>query len=115
MQGRQPCIGSEQRIGVRICEKETREIVDLLWGSLPSLSGNTRRPDGEATASNDAVERVLISACRHLAHSKGSVQMSTWLTAIALLLIAPDRAETPVPAVSNTGKPTAVGGGKRDR
>jgi DNA-directed RNA polymerase specialized sigma24 family protein len=105
MQGTQPYTGSEQRIDVRICEKETREMVRFLSRSLPSLCRNMRRPQGEATASNDAVERALLSAYRHLGHSKGSVKMAIWLTAIALLILGPDCAETPAPAVS-TKTPT---------
>ena len=93
MQGTQPYTGSEQRIDLRICEKETREMVDFLSRSLPSLCRNTRRPQGEAARSDDAVERALLSAYQHLTQSKGPVQTSTWLTAIALLIVGPDCAE----------------------
>jgi DNA-directed RNA polymerase specialized sigma24 family protein len=99
MQGTQPFTGGEQRIDVRICEKETREMVDFFSRTLPSLCRNTRRPRGEATSSNDAIERALLSAYKHLGNSKGSVQMSTWLTAIALLIVGPDCAEAPMPDV----------------
>jgi len=99
MQGTQPYTGREPRIEARICEKESREMVGFLSRSLPSLCRNTRRPQGEATSSKDAVERALLSAYRHLGHSKGSVQMSTWLTAIALLIVGPECAEAPAPDV----------------
>jgi DNA-directed RNA polymerase specialized sigma24 family protein len=99
MQGTQLYAGSEQPIDVRICEKEAREMVSFLSRSLPSLCRNTRRPQGDATNANDAVERALLCAYRHLVHSKGSLQMSTWLTAIALLIVGPDCAEAPVPDV----------------
>jgi len=99
MQGTQPYTGSEQRVDVRTCEKETREMVDFLSRSVPSHCRNTRRPQGEATSPDDAVERALVSAYQHLGHSKGSVQMSTWITAIALLIVEPDCAEAPMPDV----------------
>jgi len=99
MQGKWAYIGGEQRVDVRICEKETREMVDLLPLGHPSLCRNTCRPQREATGSNDAVERALLSAYKHLGHSKRSVQMSTWLTAIALLIVGSDCAEAPAPAV----------------
>jgi hypothetical protein len=105
MQGIQPYTGIEQRVDVRACDKETREMVDFLARSLPSLCRNACRHQAGATSSNDVVERALLSAYRHLGHSKGPVQMSTWLTAIALLIAGPDRAEAPVPAVS-TKTPT---------
>jgi DNA-directed RNA polymerase specialized sigma24 family protein len=97
MQGTQQYTGSEQRIDVCICENDTREVVGFVSGSLPTLRITPRRPQGEAAGSNDVVERALLSAYRHLVRSKGSVPMSTWLTAIAVLVVGPDCAEEPVP------------------
>jgi hypothetical protein len=97
--------GMESRVQVRISEKATREMVDVLSRSLPSLCRSMRRPQGEATSSNHAIEGALLSAYEHLRHSTGSAQMSTWLTAIALLIVGPDCAEAPATAVS-TKSPT---------
>jgi hypothetical protein len=99
MQGTQQYIGSEQRIDVRICENDTREMVGFVSGSPPSLCISPLRPRSEATGSNDVLERALLSAYRHVVRSKGSVPMSTWLTAITLLIVAPDCAEAPAPDV----------------
>jgi hypothetical protein len=100
MQGTQAYTGREPRGDVRICEKETREMMDVLSCSLPSLCRNMRRLQNEASSSNNGLEGALVSAYKHLGHSKGSAQMSTWLTAIALLIVEPGCAETPVPEVS---------------
>ena len=84
MQGSRAYTGRESWVDVRICEKETREMVDVLSRSLPSLCKNMLRSQGDEASSNDAVEAALVSAYKHLGHLKGSAQMSTWLTAIAL-------------------------------
>ena len=97
MQGAQQYTGRELRIEVRICDNDIREVVGFVSGTLPPLCVNLLRPQGEAAGSNDVVERALLSAYRHLVRSKGSVPMSTWLTAIALLVVGPDCAEEPVP------------------
>ena len=99
MQEKWAYIGGEQRVDVRICEKETREMVESLSRSVLPLCRNTCRPHGEATSSDGAIERALLSAYEHLGNSKRSVQMSTWLTAIALLIVGSDCAEAPAPAV----------------
>jgi hypothetical protein len=97
MQEKWAYIGGEQRVDVRICENETREreMVESLSRSVLPLCRNTCRPHGEATSSDGAIERALLSAYEHLGNSKGSVQMSTWLTAIALLIVGSDCAEAP--------------------
>jgi hypothetical protein len=97
MQETQQYTGSEQRIKVRICDNDTREVVGFVSGTLSPLCINPLRPQGEEAGSNDVVERALLSAYRHLVCSKGSVPMSTWLTAIAVLIVGPDCAEEPVP------------------
>jgi hypothetical protein len=110
----QPYTKAEQQLASRICEKEMREMLDVLSRSLPSLCRRSRQPQGDA---NDLVEKALLSAYKHLDQSQGSTQMSTWLTAIALLIFRPDCAEARVP-VSNeitTGNLTVAGSGKREK
>ena len=82
MQATEVQIGSEPRLEVRIQEKETREIEDVLSRYLPSFHRRAYRYLGNAADAEDAVQDALLSAYKHLDQFKGQAQMSTWLTAI---------------------------------
>ena len=82
MQATETYIGSEQRLEVRIREKETREMQDVLSRCLPSFYRRAYRHLGNAADAEDAVQDALLSAYKHLDQFKGQAQMSTWLTAI---------------------------------
>jgi RNA polymerase sigma-70 factor, ECF subfamily len=76
--------GSEQRLDVRLLEKETREMQDVLSQHLPSFYKRAYRYLGNAADAEDAVQDALLSACRHLDQFKGQAKMSTWLTTIVI-------------------------------
>ena len=82
MQAREAYIESEQRLDVRIREKETREMQDVLSRCLPSFYTKAYRYVGNAADAEDAVQDALLSAYKHLEQFKGQAKMSTWLTAI---------------------------------
>jgi RNA polymerase sigma-70 factor (ECF subfamily) len=84
MQATESYIGSEQRLNVRIREKETREMEDVLSRYLPSFYRRAYRYLGNAANAEDAVQDALLSACKHLDQFKGQAKMSTWLTAIVI-------------------------------
>jgi RNA polymerase sigma-70 factor (ECF subfamily) len=84
MQATESYIGSEQRLNVRIREKETQEMQDVLSRYLPSFYRRAYRYLGNAVDAEDAVQNALLSACRHLDQFKGQAQMSTWLTTIVI-------------------------------
>ena len=102
MQGTPAYIGSEQQLGVRTPEKETREMVDLLPCRLRSICRKARESQQDEAANSDGVlEKALLSAYQHSSKLQGPVQMSTWLTAIALLILGPDRAKAQAPTALN--------------
>jgi RNA polymerase sigma-70 factor (ECF subfamily) len=76
--------GSEQRPDVRLLEKETREMQDVLSQHLPSFYKRAYRYLGNVADAEDAVQDALLSACRHLDQFKGQAKMSTWLTTIVI-------------------------------
>jgi RNA polymerase sigma-70 factor (ECF subfamily) len=84
MQATESYIGSEQRLDVRLLEKETREMQDVLSRYLPSFYKRAYRYLGNAADAEDAVQDALLSACRHLDQFKGQAKMSTWLTSIVI-------------------------------
>jgi RNA polymerase sigma-70 factor, ECF subfamily len=84
MQATESYIGSEQRLDVRLLEKETREMQDVLSRHLPSFYRMAYRYLGNAANAEDAVQDALLSACKHLDQFKGQAKMSTWLTAIVI-------------------------------
>jgi RNA polymerase sigma-70 factor, ECF subfamily len=76
--------GSEQRLDVRVFERETQEMQEVLTRSLPSLYRRAYRYLGNAADAEDAVQDALLSAYRHLNQFKGQSKMSTWLTTIVI-------------------------------
>jgi RNA polymerase sigma-70 factor (ECF subfamily) len=82
MQKTESHLGSEQRLNVRILEKERREMQGVLSRSLPSFYRRAYRYLGNAADAEDAVQDALLSAYRNLDQFKGQAQMSTWLTTI---------------------------------
>jgi RNA polymerase sigma-70 factor (ECF subfamily) len=72
----------EQPLGVRIREKGTREMQDVLSRGRPSFYKTAYRQLNNAADAEDAVQDVLLSAYKHLDQFKGQAQMSTWLTTI---------------------------------
>jgi RNA polymerase sigma-70 factor (ECF subfamily) len=79
-----PYIGSKQCLDVRLPEKETREMQDVLSRHLPSFYRRAYRYLGNVADAEDAVQDALLSACRHLDQFKGQSKMSTWLTSIVI-------------------------------
>jgi RNA polymerase sigma-70 factor (ECF subfamily) len=84
VQATESYIGSEQRLNVRLLEKETQEMQDVLSQHLPSFYRRAYRYLGNAADAEDAVQDALLSACRHLDQFKGQAKMSTWLTTIVI-------------------------------
>ena len=84
MQAPEKYIGSEQGLGVRVREKQTRELQDVLSRHLPLFYRKAYRHLGNAADAEDAVQEALLSAYNHLDQFKGQSQMSTWLTAIVI-------------------------------
>src|SRR5438270_6268409 len=82
MQTAEAYIGTGESIEVRIDEKETRQMHEVLSRSLPSFYRKAYRQLGNAADAEDAVQDALLSAYKHLDQFKGDAQMSTWLTAI---------------------------------
>ena len=82
MEAAESYIGSEQHLGVRIQERDTQEMQDVLSRCLPSFYRRAHRHLGNAADAEDAVQDALVSAYKHLDQFKGQAQMSTWLTAI---------------------------------
>jgi RNA polymerase sigma-70 factor (ECF subfamily) len=80
----EPYIGSEQFLDIRLPEKETREMQDVLSQHLPSFYRRAYRYLGNVADAEDAVQDALLSACRHLDQFKGQSKMSTWLTSIVI-------------------------------
>jgi RNA polymerase sigma-70 factor (ECF subfamily) len=77
-------IGSDQHFDVRLPEKETREMQDVLSRYLPSFYRVAYRYLLNAADAEDAVQDALLSACRNLGQFKGQAKMSTWLTTIVI-------------------------------
>jgi RNA polymerase sigma-70 factor (ECF subfamily) len=84
MQTAEAYIGTGQSVEVRIDEKETRQMQEVLSRSLPSFYRKAYRQLGNAADAEDAVQDALLSAYKHLDQFKGQAQMSTWLTAIVI-------------------------------
>jgi len=84
VQGPEACVGGEQCPEVRIQEKETREMQDVLSRYRLSFQRAAYRQLGNAADAEDAVQDALLAAYRHLDQFKGQAQMSTWLTAIVI-------------------------------
>jgi RNA polymerase sigma-70 factor, ECF subfamily len=82
MQASEAYVGREQRGEVRIQEKETREMQDVLSRYRLSFQRVAYRQLGNAADAEDAVQDALLAAYKHLDQFKGQAQMSTWLTAI---------------------------------
>lgn len=105
MQGIQAYIGSEQQFDVRTREKVTREMLDVLPCRVASFCRTACGPRDETKNTDCVVMKALVCAYINASKLKGSAEMSTWLTAVALLIVGPDCAEAPAPAVS-TKTPT---------
>jgi hypothetical protein len=99
MRGTETYIRSKHQRYKCICREETPEALAIISRSLPLVCRRALQPRGEATGSDDAVEKALLSAYKHLGQSNGPAHMSTWLTAIALPILGPDFAEAPPPKV----------------
>lgn len=84
MQTAEAYIATGQSVEVRIDEKETRQMQEVLSHSLPSFYRKAYRQLGNAADAEDAVQDALLSAYKHLDQFKGQAQMSTWLTAIVI-------------------------------
>jgi RNA polymerase sigma-70 factor (ECF subfamily) len=84
MQATESYIGSEQPLDIRLLERESREIQDVLSQHLPSFYRRAYRYLGNAADAEDAVQDALLSAYRNLDQFKGQAQMSTWLTTIVI-------------------------------
>src|SRR5256885_3938337 len=84
MQTAEAYIGTGQSVEVRIDEKETRQMHEVLSRSLPSFYRKAYRQLGNAADAEDAVQDALLSAYKHLDQFKGQAQMSTWLTTIVI-------------------------------
>jgi RNA polymerase sigma-70 factor (ECF subfamily) len=82
MEAAESYIGSEQHLEVRIQEKHTQEMQDVLSRCLPLFYRRAHRHLRNAADAEDAVQDALLSAYKHLDQFKGQAQMSTWLTAI---------------------------------
>ena len=77
-------IGSDNRLDIRLPEKETQEMQDVLSQYLPSFYRRAYRYLGNAADAEDAVQDALLSACRNLTQFRGQAKMSTWLTTIVI-------------------------------
>jgi RNA polymerase sigma-70 factor (ECF subfamily) len=77
-------IGSDRRLDVRLPEKETRDMQDVLSRYPPSFYRAAYRYLGNAADAEDAVQDALLSAWRNLGQFKGQAKMSTWLTTIVM-------------------------------
>ena len=84
MQATESYIEGVQRLDVRLLEKETQEMQDVLSRHLPSFYRRAYQYLGNAADAEDAVQDALVSACRHLDQFKGQSKMSTWLTTIVI-------------------------------
>jgi RNA polymerase sigma-70 factor (ECF subfamily) len=77
-------IGIDKHLDVRLPEKDTRDMQDVLSRYLPSFYRVAYRYLGNAADAEDAVQDALLSACRNLGQFKGQAKMSTWLTTIVI-------------------------------
>jgi hypothetical protein len=93
MHGIQTYIGSEQQLDVRTREKVTREMLDVLPCRVASFCRTACGPGDETKNTDCVVEKALVCAYINASKLKGSAEMSTWLTAVALLIFEPDRAK----------------------
>jgi RNA polymerase sigma-70 factor (ECF subfamily) len=82
MQATEAYAGSEQYLEVRVQERDTQEMQDVLSRCLPSFYRRAYRHLGNAADAEDAVQDALLSAYKHLDQFKGQARMSTWLTTI---------------------------------
>jgi len=82
MEAAESYTGSEQQLEVRVQERATQEMQDVLSRCLPLFYRRAHRHLGNAADAEDAVQDALLSAYKHLDQFKGQAQMSTWLTAI---------------------------------
>ena len=78
MEAAESYIGSEQHLEVRIQERDTQEMQDVLSRCLPLFYRRAHRHLGNAADAEDAVQDALLSAYKHLNQFKGQAQMSTW-------------------------------------
>src|SRR6202035_328249 len=82
MQTMEAHMESQQQFDIRVGEKESRELQDVLTRYLPSFYRRAYLQLGNTADAEDAVQDALLSAYKHLDQFKGQAQMSTWLTAI---------------------------------
>jgi RNA polymerase sigma-70 factor (ECF subfamily) len=82
MEAAESYIGSEQQLEVRVQERDTQKMQDVLSRCLLLFYRRAHRHLGNAADAEDAVQDALLSAYKHLDQFKGQAQMSTWLTAI---------------------------------
>jgi RNA polymerase sigma-70 factor, ECF subfamily len=82
MEAAESYIGSEQQLEVRVQERDTQEMQDVLSRCLPLFYRRAHWHLGNAADAEDAVQDALLSAYKHLDQFKGQAKMSTWLTAI---------------------------------
>src|ERR1700734_2687867 len=82
MEAAESYTGSEQQLEVRVQERATQEMQDVLSRCLPLFYRRAHWHLGNAADAEDAVQDALLSAYKHLDQFRGQAQMSTWLTAI---------------------------------
>jgi RNA polymerase sigma-70 factor (ECF subfamily) len=73
---------NEQHFEIRVGQKDTREMQDVLTRYMPSFYRRAYLQLGNTADAEDAVQDALLSAYKHLDQFKGQAQLSTWLTAI---------------------------------
>lgn len=74
----------EQQLDLRVPERESREMQDVVSRWLPSFQRKAFRYLRNTADAEDAVQDALLSAYKHLEQFRGQAQMSTWLTAIVV-------------------------------
>ena len=98
MQGTQTFIGSQHKPDLRIHHEEaTREMLDALPCSVAAFCRMACGPRNQTYNTDCVVEKALVCAYLRARRLKVSAEMSTWLTAIALLIVEPDYAKAPAP------------------
>jgi len=74
----------EQQVDLRVPERESREMQEVVSRWLPSFQRKAFRYLRNTADAEDAVQDALLSAYKHLEQFRGQAQMSTWLTAIVV-------------------------------
>ncbi|MGB8890085.1 MAG: hypothetical protein WCC87_25400 [Candidatus Korobacteraceae bacterium] len=97
MQGTATFIESEQQLDLGIREEKTREMLDALPYSVAEFCRIACGRRDEIRNPDCMVEKALVCAYLRASRLQGSAEMSTWLTAIALLIFEPECTEAPLP------------------